>query len=266
MGMAEPEKPDLNLYAYVRSNPFSRVDPSGKIDEEWFDPAQSADGRTFEGTGAGSIDFGTGLGLHVTPERISSLPENARGAIAPTEDDSAAKVERKPAGEALGGIPGWLRNYMTQQAEAPPETMAAHVVDATNGEESSTEQPLLPFNPVKIGIGTINAALGVKKIAEGATIIIAGGGSVGAVAAGGLKIALGLGTFRRGLLQIDESLSETSSDANVKNLLGLLPFGQEFDDPHEPGPIEFAKRSAERFVQNPAAEVKKKLKEFFVVE
>lgn len=34
MGMAQPGRADLNLYAYVRNNPISRFEPSGTQDEE----------------------------------------------------------------------------------------------------------------------------------------------------------------------------------------------------------------------------------------
>lgn len=42
--------------------------------------------------------------------------------------------------------------------------------------------------------------------------------------------------------QSNEAQNECWSDASRKNFYGLLPFGQYFDDPSEPGPNEFMKQ------------------------
>lgn len=44
---------------------------------------------------------------------------------------------------------------------------------------------------------------------------------------------LGPGLIRRGLQQLDESLDEDLGDASFRNLRGLLPRGQDLDDPGE---------------------------------
>jgi len=55
------------------------------------------------------------------------------------------------------------------------------------------------------------------------------------------------GTLNRGLFQIWESLHESFFDACPRNLLGLAPFGQHFDDPDEPTPLEYADQLIELF-------------------
>lgn len=79
------------------------------------------------------------------------------------------------------------------------------------------------------------------------------GSAVGASveAVGAAKIALGVANVNRGARQINESLND-SNGASAKNLLGLAPFGQKFDDPDEPSPGEFFMQKVDQFVTNPA--------------
>ena len=42
-----------------------------------------------------------------------------------------------------------------------------------------------------------------------------------------------LANFARAKQLFEEASKECESDGSVKNLLGVLPFGQNFDDPHE---------------------------------
>ena len=103
--------------------------------------------------------------------------------------------------------------------------------------------PLGLINPLKTGVGFVNSVMGIKNMAAGAvavstgeaTIPFTGGisGSVGFII-GGAQMALGISNFKRGLQQIHEALYESADQATYKNLLGLAPFGQKFDDPCEP--------------------------------
>ena|SRR5450756_1893414 len=46
-------------------------------------------------------------------------------------------------------------------------------------------------------------------------------------------------TIKRGAQQWHESVCENASDASWKNLNGLLPFGQNIDDPGEPSALDY---------------------------
>lgn len=48
-----------------------------------------------------------------------------------------------------------------------------------------------------------------------------------------------------------------------KNLLGLLPAGQTFDDPREPGAIEYYRNVRRSFGREPAAAAREYLNDYF---
>jgi hypothetical protein len=72
---------------------------------------------------------------------------------------------------------------------------------------------------------------------------------------GAAQITLGFGGVSRGSAQMSEAMSDRSG-ASPRNLLGLLPMGQEFDDPLEPGMFEFFKKRASEAVADPAGAAK----------
>ena len=100
------------------------------------------------------------------------------------------------------------------------------------------------FNPAKGLSSILNAANaarlyvgGVEKLAAGAGLDMTGVGvpagyGVGAWGMWNLKSA-GAAQYR-GLLQWQEAWNENWGDATWGNLLGVLPFGSEYDDPCEP--------------------------------
>jgi hypothetical protein len=53
------------------------------------------------------------------------------------------------------------------------------------------------------------------------------------------------------LLQWNEALNENWTDASGRNLLGILPFGTEFDDPCEPSIWDVLKTKAKNFRDKP---------------
>jgi RHS repeat-associated protein len=117
--------------------------------------------------------------------------------------------------------------------------------------------PLGLYNLVKGGVGAINSIRGVLSVATGAAAIISGTASlpfvgvnvvgVGAIGIGAVQVGLGIGNISRGTQQLGEAMNEEWGDASGRNLLGLAPFGQEFDDPWEPGPVEYFKSAAQNF-------------------
>jgi len=139
---------------------------------------------------------------------------------------------------------------------------------------NTTDQSGL-LNPVKFGVGSVNALRGLRSIAAGVAVLEAGivalpvVGPVGggaAVAVGVASIASGFSNLSRGVRQAKEASDEKFCQASFKNLLGILPFGQEFDDPAEPSPSEFLKEKQKKFVSDPIAEARKTLRQFFALE
>jgi type VI secretion system secreted protein VgrG len=135
--------------------------------------------------------------------------------------------------------------------------------------------PLGLLNPVKLGVGFINAFRGVKSMAMGVTAIVTGTAAIpftagvsGAAgyAIGAAQLVSGFANLNRGLGQMSEAHDESLSDSSFKNLLGLAPFGQKFDDPCEPGPGEYFKDIWDRFAADPYSAVKKAVTDFFAFD
>jgi len=81
-------------------------------------------------------------------------------------------------------------------------------------------------------------ATGLNKILVGLGFM-EGGEGILPVMYGSFNIYSGTKAYNRGSQLWKESLEEEWSDASLKNLLGLLPKGQCYDDPTEPGLAEF---------------------------
>jgi hypothetical protein len=105
------------------------------------------------------------------------------------------------------------------------------------------------FNPTK-GLAALgNAAnagrlyaMGLLKIGAAAGLTKTGVGMPGGVVLGAWgfwNIRGGMVAQNRALLLWKESLNESWTDASWKNFLGVLPYGEKYDDPCEPSPIEF---------------------------
>ena len=109
--------------------------------------------------------------------------------------------------------------------------------------------PLGLFNPTKGIAALANAAnagrlyaTGLLKIAGAAGLAPTGVGTPGSVLFatwGFWNIRGAMVAQNRGLLLWNEAVNESWSDASWKNLLGVLPHGEEYDDPCEPSFKEF---------------------------
>jgi type VI secretion system secreted protein VgrG len=109
--------------------------------------------------------------------------------------------------------------------------------------------PLGLFNPTKGIAALANAANAVRLYGTG-TLKILGAtglastgvgtpGSVVFLAWGLWNIRGGMVAQNRGALLWEEAFKESWSDATWKNLLGVLPHGEKYDDPCEPSVKEF---------------------------
>ncbi len=131
------------------------------------------------------------------------------------------------------------------------------------------------INPVKFGVGLINSFRGLKSIVAGVGIIVGGvvttpvTGGVSGVAASAIgvsQIVLGFANFNRGLQQLREAHCESFDQTSFKNLLGLAPFGQKFDDPLEPTPQEYFGNMYKNCIKDPLNTVMRAIKEFFAFD
>jgi hypothetical protein len=130
-------------------------------------------------------------------------------------------------------------------------------------------------NVTKMGVGYANSLKGVLTIGTGASIVAAGSATIpiaGKVVAtparvfGGVKMATGFANFNRGLGQMREALYEPFEQSSLKNLFGLAPFGQKYDDPCEPGPVEYFEGMWNDFVVDPLKAVKQTIVDFFAFD
>jgi type VI secretion system secreted protein VgrG len=85
------------------------------------------------------------------------------------------------------------------------------------------------INPVKIGVAVGNWITGTVAVITAVIPLAAGNTPLAAwqFTTGALKI-------KRGIKQWEEAWCEKTSDASLKNLAGLGPFGDKVDDANEP--------------------------------
>jgi hypothetical protein len=121
----------------------------------------------------------------------------------------------------------------------------------------------LPINPTKLVAATIgHANTGRKLVAGGAKLCVAFGVETGSgftatlpagiVGAWGVwDVAGATAAFRRANQQWNEAFNEKLSDASWKNFYGPLPYAQLYDDPTEPGAVDFWKQKLKTWYQRP---------------
>ena len=103
------------------------------------------------------------------------------------------------------------------------------------------------FNPTKLGTALVNFAYGTSLIAKGTAKAIIGvatseaGVGAALLTNSALNFNASKNAFIRGTVQWKEALNENYKDANIKNLIGVLPQGNKYDDPCEPNFWEYWK-------------------------
>jgi type VI secretion system secreted protein VgrG len=91
----------------------------------------------------------------------------------------------------------------------------------------------------------MSAAVGLTATGVGAPE------GAGAAAWGLWNIHSADAAWQRAKKQCAEAGDESVGDASLRNLLGIVPFGDKFDDPSEPGPIEFFKNTGMDLLRKP---------------
>jgi len=95
------------------------------------------------------------------------------------------------------------------------------------------------LNPLKGTVALVNYTRGVYQFFSGGLGVLSGT-PVG-ISVGLWRLNSSISSLKRSEQQWSEAVCEKASDASVKNILGLAPFGQFIDDPDEPSAIEFYK-------------------------
>ena len=139
--------------------------------------------------------------------------------------------------------------------------------------EFLTGLPCGEANLVKAAVGAINVARGMAGVIAGSQLATTA--AVSSVAFGPVtapvsavataKVAGGLANINRGLQQMREGLVE-GGDPSARNLLGLAPFGQKFDDPAEQQPQDYIRVTAKELGSNPVEALKKITADFFAID
>lgn len=106
------------------------------------------------------------------------------------------------------------------------------------GDPVSFTDPTGLINPVKAAVSMINAGRSGMQAAQAAIGMIFSETGVGyAVAV--WRANSSVSSFKRSKQQWKEAMCEDSSKASWKNILGLLPFGQNIDDADEPAAVDY---------------------------
>jgi type VI secretion system secreted protein VgrG len=131
------------------------------------------------------------------------------------------------------------------------------------------------INPVKMGVGFVNAYRGVKGMGTAVGTFVTGTVAIpftsgvsgpSAYAIGTAQFAMGFANLNRGVGQMSEAYDESSCQSSSKNLLGLLPFGQKYDDALEPGMGEYFAGIWNNFVTDPIDTAWQATKDFFAFD
>ena len=116
------------------------------------------------------------------------------------------------------------------------------------------------LNPLKAIICLLNAANAGRLYASGMGKYVAAGAASGTIVgmpAAPVLIVAGTWSLysaqkaqQRAMIQCSEAQCEKWDDASSRNILGLAPFGQHFDDPDEPLPWDWAKQQYDNLSSN----------------
>ena len=127
------------------------------------------------------------------------------------------------------------------------------------------------LNPAKFAVGAFNSYRGVLGIATGVSGAVLSAALTAPFAGLGMttglaQAGLATGSLRRGLLQLDEAWQESLSDASWRNLLGVLPAGQKYDDAVETTLLEYLEYLGRRATCDPLRAVSDFLRDLLVLD
>ncbi len=243
--VAQPENPQqLNAYGYVLNDPANMVDQTGLF------TMCTPSGRICWGRGGGRPHRNYPGGFApFAPNWVTPATGPVSNGLGSTSAYSNKTKNRIIVYDDDGYR--WVYHYY-----GPEKKPLTQGTDPSRTREG-------PFNPVKFGVGVVNVARGGLSILRG--VEKPDDPNDLSVPKRLLQLAFGFGNFNRGLTQMSEAAND-SAGPSARNLLGLAPFGQLFDDPLEPTPQEFLVRRFQSLKRDPRGTANRLLREFFALD
>lgn len=255
----------INPYSYIMNNPLAGTDPTG-YDPEKETIEVSKDAQVFtDADGNNYIDAGDGSGDLIKVDSVSGT--NSQGANVTVGFGDNGAVSNYSSSQ--NGVNVSITDIGSQSQTAQVSFDSGGGAQSVSENETGfmdylgglSEQALnevdsflaehIDFNPVKLGVGVANGANSIRLAIQSKALAYAsvftfgiGQPQFGAPLAGlsAVKANSSLKAAQRSGVQIGEALAESYGDASRRNLKGLLPYGQHFDDLDEPTIQEFYKQ------------------------
>ena len=271
MASASPGNPQtFNRYTYVGNNPVNMVDPSGLCGTT---PGSTdgtpciwlrSNGGIYSSVSQAEYDKGKtttfdGFTIVDNPETITIPNGVLYGEYANVE----RYISISANGASFGlGADGMFYGFGSDSQILDDEeiNIDSNISPLPSGEDNNDSSDTFDFNPTKQLASTISGINSGRLYASGITrlapsIIFAFNGpspeetiTIPVAAYGLYNIYSGTVAQERAITLQKESKKEKWKDAAWKNLYGPLPFGNEYDDPSEPGLKEFwIKKSSELY-------------------
>jgi RHS repeat-associated protein len=276
----------LNLYSYCGNDPINHVDPDGLFFGKLF----KAIGKIFKiialavGTAIAIITFNIPMMIQMAgmwlyefgPSWYRKAVDIARSVSGILQGNPGAFKTPSTFPDCSSTNPlcsggGGINSFAPQDDDKVINTDVVIAMPTEPAYSSYWEYlkasakgllKKLPFNPVKAATGLFNygnfARLhlgGVTKLGAAAGMQLAPGAGtaagVGTAVWGVWNLRSGYKAVQRGHQLWGEALNETGADASLKNFYGVLPYGTKYDDPGEPGLVEFWKAKGKSWYNKP---------------
>ena len=234
-----------NRYAYVRNNPTNLIDPDGR--QTW-GPVSEYQYNQSMGQALPYVNGISGTGINTYDTCYSGYIQGQIEIAAYYDAVRWAEVYNIQI-EQNQGVTTTSTVFDSGQSFIYDESFATSGSDTGNG-----------INLTKLFVSLCNAAnsgrlyaAGMLKLAVSGGLLATGAGSpvgVGTSILGVANVYSAGAAWNRSVEQWNSALQQGWSDATWRNLYGLAPSGQYYDDPGEPTMIEYWRRNGQSVLDN----------------